>query len=243
VALMGEFGRSSEILDPVVAYTLAVGVEWAYLKGLASDSRAPTRWGTALNWSAFIVVVLWGVLFVASKVGAVDLHARGLGGFLLALAHVVPIAWLSLCSAMTHRAAMTLQASRETQIEDAARERQRQIEDAEQARQMRIREQQDALQLKSAQEAADLAAWEAAQRTKLALELERKTALRSARANTANGGASAASGTATNTSREQLREQVARTLREHPRVNKTELARQLGIGRTLLYELIREIQE
>lgn len=165
VALMGEFGSSSGILPRWVAYTLAIGVEWAYLKGLASDSRAPTRWGMALNWSAFGIVVLWGVLFVASMIGAIDLHARGLAGWLLAAAHVVPIAWLSLCSAMTHRAALLLQAT-----EDRHRR------DAEQARADRMQAERDALRLEADRKAAELASWEAGQRAQLAIELERKEA-------------------------------------------------------------------
>lgn len=232
VALMGSFASASGILHPAVAYVLAVGVEWAYLKGLASDSRAPTGWGTALNWSAFGIVVLWGVLFVASMIGAIDLHTRGFWGWLLAAAHVVPIAWLSLCSAMTHRAALALEAI------EARRQQQK-----EHDRQERIQADQDAIKLEADRKAAELAAWEAGQRAALAIEIERKTALRAARANTANTVPAAAPGTPANSSREQLREQVARTLREHPKTNKAELARRLGIGRTLLYELIKEIQQ
>lgn len=165
VALMGSFGQASGILHPFVAYTLAVGVEWAYLKGLASDSRAPTNWGTALNWSAFGIVVLWGVLFVASMIGAIDLHAKGAAGWWLAAAHVVPIAWLSLCSAMTHRAALAVEAAED-----------RRLRTAEQARQARKQAELDAIELETARKAAELASWEAGQRAALALELERKEA-------------------------------------------------------------------
>lgn len=106
IALMGQFAGSSGILDPLVGYCIAAGVEWAYLRGLASDSRSPTVWGAILNWSAFGIVVLWGILWVASVTHAIDPHAGGFWGWLLAAAHVVPIAWLSLCSAQAHRAAM-----------------------------------------------------------------------------------------------------------------------------------------
>lgn len=102
IALMGQFAGNSGVLDPLIGYLIAGGVEWAYLRGLASDSRAPTRWGDVLNWSAFFVVVLWGVLWVAQFTGAITPHQ---GGWWMAAAHVVPIAWLSLCSAQTHRAA------------------------------------------------------------------------------------------------------------------------------------------
>jgi hypothetical protein len=103
VALMGSFASSSGIVDPFVGYLIAIGVEWAYLRGLASDSRAQTRWGGILNWSAFGIVVLWGVLWCAQRFGV---FVETEGGWWLAAAHVVPVAWLSLCSAQCHRAAI-----------------------------------------------------------------------------------------------------------------------------------------
>lgn len=165
VALMGEFGRSSGILDPTVAYALAVGVEWAYLKGLSSDSRAPTRWGGILNWSAFGIVVLWGILFVASKVGAIDLHAQGWAGFLLAAAHVVPIAWLSLCSAQTHRAAVALEYR--NQVAEQVAQRNRAVADQEKRNQFELEQEAENRKLER---------WKEAQRTKLELrQLESAT--------------------------------------------------------------------
>lgn len=103
VALMGSFASTSNIVDPFTGYLIAIGVEWAYLRGLASDSRAQTAWGGVLNWSAFGIVVLWGVLWCAQRFGV---FSEADGGWWLAAAHVVPVAWLSLCSAQCHRAAM-----------------------------------------------------------------------------------------------------------------------------------------
>jgi hypothetical protein len=45
VALMGQFAGTDGIVSAPVGYLIAVGVEWAYLRGLASDSRAQTAWG------------------------------------------------------------------------------------------------------------------------------------------------------------------------------------------------------
>lgn len=108
VALMGSFASSSGILDPAIGYLLAIGIEWAYFRGLASDSKAPTIWGAILNWSACIVVVLWGMLWVAELTHTITATAS----WWLAAAHVIPIAWLSLCSAQTHRAAMVVAVAR-----------------------------------------------------------------------------------------------------------------------------------
>ena len=230
VALMGSFAGASGILDPTVAYLLAIGIEWAYFRGLASDSKAPTRWGAILNWSACGIVVLWGMLWVARFTGAIE---EASGGWWLAAAHVIPIAWLSLCSAQTHRAAMVADANANA----AEAERQRRADEAERAYQRELQAKRDAMQL------------ETEQRYRLMKIEEEQRAIRSASrsANTARTLPSAASGTGTNsaanTDREQLRAHIARTLREQPGANRTALAKDLGISRTLLYELIGEAKQ
>lgn len=241
VALMGSFAGASGILDPTIAYLLAIGIEWAYFRGLASDSRAPTVWGSILNWSACGVVMLWGLLWVARFTGAMDERGEGLSAWLLAAAHVVPIAWLSLCSAQTHRAAMVLDAQQRTaeaerarlQAEaDAEAERVRRATEAEDARQLRLLREQQQLELERQYKERMLAEDVRARR----------------RANGANSAPNSASGTQTNNpantgreqSREQLRAQIVQALRADPNANRTGLARDLGIGRTLLYELIKD---
>lgn len=129
IALMGSFASSSNIVHPLAGYLIAIGVEWAYLRGLASDSRAQTAWGGILNWSAFAIVVLWGVLWCAQQFKVFD---EASGGWALAAAHVVPVAWLSLCSAQCHRAAIgeekkhagRLQSERENMALDFERKQQ-----------------------------------------------------------------------------------------------------------------------
>lgn len=158
VALLGQFAGSSNIVDPLVGYLIAVGVEWAYLRGIASDSQRPTTWGALLNWSAFGIVVLWGILWCLKAFGVHPEQPTGNLAFGLAVAHVAPIAWLSLCSAMTHRAAMEAQhADRLAQAAaDRERERQRQDELA-------------ALELEERRKTAEYERWAAAQRLKAEL--------------------------------------------------------------------------
>lgn len=163
IALMGQFAGSSGVIEPLIGYLIAGGVEWAYLRGLASDSKAPTVWGSILNWSAFAVVVLWGVLWVAGCTGAMEPHE---GGWWLAAAHVVPIAWLSLCSAQTHRAAVA-QEHKNTVAEQVA-ERERMV--AEREERNRFEREQEA-------ENRKLERWKEAQRLKAELrQLENATA-------------------------------------------------------------------
>jgi hypothetical protein len=151
VALMGQFAATDGIVSAPVGYLIAIGVEWAYLRGLASDSRAQTGWGSVLNWSAFGIVVLWGVLWCAGLFGAFDPSA---GGWWLAAAHVVPVAWLSLCSAQCHRAAMAEERKQITK-DDAARR---------------------AWELAQLEEDKKLERWKEAQRVKSELKIAEKSA-------------------------------------------------------------------
>src|SRR5262245_40691500 len=158
IALMGQFAASSGIVDPFVGYCIAVGVEWAYLRGLASDSRAPTAWGGILNWSAFGIVVLWGILWCMQRFGAIH---EGDGGAWLAAAHVVPVAWLSLCSAQCHRAASAAErkndARAQAKIDQEVADRR-------------------AWELAQAEEDRKVERWEKAQRIQAEIEIAKKQA-------------------------------------------------------------------
>lgn len=151
VALMGSFAASSKIVDPLIGYLIAIGVEWAYLRGLASDSRAQTAWGSVLNWSAFGIVVLWGVLWCAQQFGV---YAETSGSWWLAAAHVVPVAWLSLCSAQCHRAAMGAEKRAKAQQDTQRR----------------------TWELTQEDEDRKLERWKEAQRVKTELEIQKKAA-------------------------------------------------------------------
>lgn len=162
IAFMGYFASESGVLNPVVGYLLAIGVEWAYFRGLASDSKAPTAWGAVLNWSAFGIVVLWGMLGVALWNKTIT---EASGGWFMAAAHVIPIAWLSLCSAMTHRAAMQVEARRTSEQERRAAERER-----------RRQEEQDTIDMEMERKRKELAIWEEAQQTKMRLKMQAQNA-------------------------------------------------------------------
>lgn len=155
VALMAQFAASGGILHPAVGLVLAIGVEWAYLRGLASDAKAATVWGEWLNWSAFGIVVLWGGLWCLKAFGVIPERPVGALAYVMAAAHVVPIAWLSLCSAMTHRASAQLAEQQEREREAQAREQA-----------ARDHEARNALHLEIEREQARLAAWKDAQQFK-----------------------------------------------------------------------------
>ena len=148
VALMAQFASSSGIVAPAVGYALAVGVEWAYLRGLVSDSKAPTQCRAWLNCSASAVVVLWGCLWCMKRFGVIDESPIGWGAVGLAVAHVLPIAWLSLCSAMSHRAMIQAEAT-------AAETHRKAIEDEARLR----RDAENALQLERERKIQEIEIW------------------------------------------------------------------------------------
>lgn len=105
---------------------MAIGAEWAYLKGLCSGQAVKTPWAARLNWSAVLLVVLYGSLWGLRKFG-VPLPSEGytatdlwsiVGAAVLTFVHILAIGAVTLCSAMVHRAMLDHQHDRTTQIQD-----------------------------------------------------------------------------------------------------------------------------
>lgn len=221
---------------------LAIGAEWAYLRGLISGSGVKTPWAAALNWAAFLLVVLYGALAGLRGFHLIPETPSPFVAVLLTFIHIGAISAVTLCSAMLHRAG-----------EDAKAETARIAADREATRADEERQYQEELQRKKDAQQLELEVeWRRAQlqldteRQQSALAIEREQAraalrasVRTQKANTASGTApNSAPNTRANTDRTALREQIVRTLTEHPNTNRTALARSLGIGRTTLYELI-----
>lgn len=89
----------------MVGYLIAIGVLWAYLRGLAYNQKVSSRWDIAFIWVAFLMMLLWGVLWATYIYGAYSLQPQGYVAWWLARAHIAPIAAISLCSAMSHQVA------------------------------------------------------------------------------------------------------------------------------------------
>lgn len=145
-----QFAQSHNILDPWIAWLLAVGYEWTYLRGLASSSKTQSQWTVALNGVAFATAIIGGLLYCADRYQALPSHPDDWLAWALAAAHVLPMALLSLCSAMVHRAASAGQVAREEAREQA----------------------QLQLAIEREQKEQDLVLWERGQRMKRMLDAE-----------------------------------------------------------------------
>ena len=240
VSLMGKFFASSGAVPWQVALIGAVGVEYAYLKGLSDAAYARSLWGKRLVWAAFLIIVIAGISVLLRDAYHVAwmVAPSAVGAVVLAVLHILPLAYIGLCSANLHMEAEAQRVAADREAADRAEARRRDDEDYERRRRQRRAELEDEIAAEKARKLAEVEAMEAGT---LARRRLREQAATNA-PNTSAGGPPAAPGTGANTPREQLRGQVARTLREHPKANRAQLARELGIGRTTLYELIAEAQ-
>src|SRR5581483_3470545 len=82
------FSMQHDVLPWYIAWPLAVGFEWTYLRGLANGEKTDTRWSGALNWSAMITSVVFGILYILGHYEVIPVNPTGWTAFWLALAHV-----------------------------------------------------------------------------------------------------------------------------------------------------------
>jgi hypothetical protein len=129
---------------------LAVGAEWAYLRGLCSGQAAKTRWAAGLIWAAVILMIAYGSLWGLREFGVTLPGAAHpgeepspvsgvwgiVGAALITAIHIGCISAVTLCSAMCHRAELIARRQVEERDRAEAEERKR-IESEEQERQAR----------------------------------------------------------------------------------------------------------
>lgn len=142
---------------------LAIGAEWAYLRGLISGAGVETPWAARLNWAAFLLVVLYGGLAGLRGFHLIPDAPPPLAAVLLTFIHIGAISAVTLCSAMLHRAG-----------EDAKAAARKIMTDREDARQQRIADERAALDLEMERKRQELALYEQAEAAKAAREIERE---------------------------------------------------------------------
>jgi hypothetical protein len=140
---------------------LAIGAEWAYLRGLISGAGVNTPWAARLNWAAFLLVVLYGSLAGLRGFHLIPADPSPFVAVLLTIIHIGAISAVTLCSAMLHRAG-----------EDAKALVRKAVEDREIERQQRIQDQQDALALDMQRKRQELAIWEQGMEAKARLKMQ-----------------------------------------------------------------------
>jgi hypothetical protein len=231
VSILANYAADSGFLAVPFNIILAIGIEWAWLRGMASARVTSSPWVGALNWSAFGILVLWGLLWGLKQYGVLPEQPHGALGWVLAASHVLPVAWLSLCAAMTHA-----DAERElAQIERIRTARAEAEAEAERQRQTAIAEEERQRQAALADEY---------RRQKLALEIEderkRKAQERRHVFNVSHGVNHLTLSDAVQTpSNNDLRLSIVTLLRQSSdrKINVSQEARRLGISRAKWYAL------
>lgn len=274
VYMVAQFGTTHGILPREVAWPMAIGFEWTWLRGVATAGKMKKNpesdlYIALLTWTALITVVVYGVLYILGleTVGVIPMKLGYEWGVPLALAKVVPIAVMGFASANLHRIhKQQLLAVAEAEAERARQEEERLRLQAEaEAERLRLQaeanaaaerrridlEQQDARELRRLREQQQIELERQYKERMIAEDVRERR-----RTNTANTATTSASGTQTNTTanspantranttreqrREQLRKQIVAAITADPEINRAGLARDLGIGRTLFYDLVAE---
>lgn len=230
VSILASYAGDSGFLVAPFNIVLAIGVEWAWLRGMASASATSSPWVARLNWSAFGILILWGVLWGLKIYKVLPAVPGPIFGFFLAVSHIGPVAWLSLCAAMVHAAA-----EREAKLQrdaDAATERQR----AEEQRQRLagVEAERQRQQLAHEQKLLELEAWRQAQ--------ELKRSLRQSVTPVSQEQVSRGVTPHSDAERAVLRARVVTVIRDTPpaELNVTRAAGELGISRAMWYKLRAE---
>lgn len=149
VVIMASFAGHSGLVPWFIGYVLAVGIEWAWLRGIASDTQAPSRWGIWLSGTAVFIIITWGGLWSLIVYKVIPDPPGTAWGIGLAIAHIVPIAVLSLCSAMAHRTAHIARHQQQSEADRARLE----FEQQQAAEDARLRRWAEAQRIKAEQEA------------------------------------------------------------------------------------------
>lgn len=154
VYMVAKFGTAHEILPGWIAWPMAVGFEWTWLRGVATAGKVKRggpgeRWIGLLTWTAMITVVCYGVLYILGlpSIGVIPEHIGPEWGIPLAIAKVVPIALMGFASARLH----SIHKQQQQAEKEAAAERERQERDerrrAEDDRLMTLQQQRDAIEI------------------------------------------------------------------------------------------------
>jgi len=212
---------------------MALGAEWAYLRGMASAGRTRTHWVDVLNWSALALVVLYGMLWGARKFGAISATPDEMGAWILTAIHIIPVAVLSLSAAMVHRSSIETE-----QVEQAERER------AAEQRRLELEQRRADMELEHEAEKKKLELWAAAQRVKTELKALSQVSQNTVRDNTVGTVAPHQD----KENRDMLRARVVQIVTESRQsgaaLNVSQAWKDAGLSsRAMWYKLIKEAEQ
>lgn len=152
---------------------LAIGAEWAYLRGLISGSHVKTRWSYALNASAVALVALYGLLAGLRGFFLIPDAPPWYVAVILTVIHIGAISAVTLCSAMLHRASEAAQQLERITVAQQVAEREQRNQAAEDARTQLRKNADEQLLIEMRRHDAELRLMEGTERKKMQLAAER----------------------------------------------------------------------
>jgi hypothetical protein len=248
VSLMAIFFGSSEVVPWAAAIAGAIGVEYAYLKGMSDAAYTESVWGGRLIKAAFAIIVIAGTSVLLKDAYHVDfmVDPHPAWALVLALLHILPLAYLGLCSANLHIEAESrrVKADREADEHRAAEQlaaRQRQLE-RERAEEDRLRRKAEAADEIERQRLARLADVETMEATTLARQRLRAAASQD-RHSSVTAPVSEPRHAASQSDRATFYAAVVTAYRNDPNFNRQGLADAHGWSRPMVGKLIKEAQQ
>lgn len=229
-------GEAAFMVPAPANIALAVGAEWAYLRGIASSARGSRGWTRALNWGALALVVIYGMLWGVRKFGTDP--AVALGSFWLTSLHILPVAFISFAAAMVHRSAVEAEAVERAahEAEEHARQIQRAAEDRE--RERRRQAAQDAAEERRLFAMAEIEAEKAKAMARLEYRAATRTAAAQAPARPAAEETHAASQRAM--TKDELYAAVRAAYAADPEFSRADMARRSGWSEAMVRKAIKE---
>jgi hypothetical protein len=182
VFMVAQFGMSHGILSWEIAWLMAVGFEWTWLRGvrtagLVKRTVDSERWIKLLTGTALVTVIAYGMLYIIGLpiFGVIPEHPGQEWGIALAVAKVVPIALMGYAAANLHRIHKqeVLRDARMRQEEAETRVRRLQAEQDE--RSLKHQQELDAIAVERERKLADLELWQKGQEMKRALRAQSRT--------------------------------------------------------------------
>jgi hypothetical protein len=222
---------------------MAIGAEWAYLRGLASSPKGSRGWVMALNWGALALVVLYGMLWGARKFGGIPAELGGGLAWLLTAAHILPIAFLSLAAAMVHRSAVEAEEAEAAARASEARARQQRLEAEDDERQRDWRRRRDEIEATKLAELARVAAWEAAQEAKQRLRATAQPPAQAPAQADPHSPHAAAQSPARQIARDELCALVRAAYEADPQFSRADMARRTGWSEAMIRKVLKELKE
>lgn len=212
-----------------VAGGAALGVEYAFLKGVA-DRAYVEAYGGGSFWGNALILTVW-FLMVASGTTVLLTYAYKLPWFvsppgafavLLSLSHIIPLSMIAACSAQLHAGAERLAVQRRTREEEETKQRMKEAEDRQKSFEERKLE-------------IDTQVYEAEQK---AYARHRVRSVAPTVPDTVPGQSSRSVARLSDNEKAKLREQIVTLIRAHGAdINVSRESKALGIRRQMWYDL------